>query len=77
MIRILNIDYQDDYILEITFDDGYKTELDFEKILDFQGLAESLKNKDYFRTVKVLRNGRSFGWDNDFDCCADWARNYS
>ena len=74
MIRISNIVYQDDYVLKISFDDGYVKELDFENILDFQGLAAILKNKDYFKNVKILRNGRSFGWDNDYDCCADWAR---
>jgi len=24
-----------------------------------------------------LDEGRAFGWDNGYDCCADWARYYA
>jgi hypothetical protein len=76
MIKILNIFYKDHYKLEISFDDGFSNILDFEKIINFQGIAKQLRDLEYFKTFKILRNGRSFGWDNDYDCCADWARNY-
>ena len=39
----------------------------------FTALAEPLKDSQYFGNVAILRNGRSFGWDNGYDCCADWA----
>lgn len=74
MNKIKNISYIESYVLNITFEDDYSKELDFSKLIDFKGIAEQLKNIDYFKKVKILRNGRSFGWDNDYDCCADWAR---
>jgi len=74
MYKIKNINYIESYILNITFEDDYSKVLDFSKLIDFKGIAEQLKNIDYFKKVKILRNGRSFGWDNDYDCCADWAR---
>jgi hypothetical protein len=25
----------------------------------------------------ILQDGRAFGWANNYDCCADWARYYA
>ncbi len=74
MNKIIQIYYKESYILNIFFEDGTNKELDFSKLIDFKGIAVQLKDIDYFKEVKILRNGRSFGWDNDYDCCADWAR---
>ncbi|MBX3042816.1 MAG: DUF2442 domain-containing protein [Candidatus Kapabacteria bacterium] len=76
MIKITNISHIENYLLKVSFDDNTSKILDFEKILEFKGMAQPLKNIDYFKSVKLLRNGRSFGWDNDYDCCADWAYRY-
>ncbi len=76
MIKITDILHIENYLLKITFDDNTTKILDFEKILEFKGMALPLKNIDYFKSYKILRNGRSFGWDNDYDCCADWAYRY-
>lgn len=75
MNKIKNIRYINNYMLEVDFDDGFSKNLDFEKLIDFKGISSQLKDLNYFKDVKIFRNGRSFGWDNDYDCCADWARN--
>jgi hypothetical protein len=76
MIKILNIEHISDYILKLTFSDGTNKFLDFEKLIEFKGIEEPLKNIQYFKSVKIINNGRAFGWDNDYDCCSDWARYY-
>jgi hypothetical protein len=76
MIKITNISHIENHLLKIQFDDNSSKILDFEKILEFKGMALPLKNIDYFKSFKILRDGRSFGWDNDYDCCADWAYRY-
>jgi hypothetical protein len=77
MISIIKIRHIKEYILEITFDDNCVKRFDFEKLIVFNGIAEPLKNINYFKNVNILNDGRSFGWDNNYDCCADWARYYA
>jgi len=72
--KIENITYLNNYTIKVLFDDGFCKELDFLKLIEFKGIAEQLRDIEYFKQVKILRNGRSFGWDNTYDCCADWAR---
>ena len=76
-IQILKIRYVKDYILELSFDDNSIKQYDFSQLITFKGVSEPLKNIDYFKTVKILNDGRTFGWDNNYDCCADWARYYA
>jgi hypothetical protein len=73
MIKIVKIEHIKDYILRIKFDEGTEKTLDFCSLTTFDGVAEPLKDTSYFKNVAILRNGRSFGWDNGYDCCADWA----
>ena len=75
MIHITDIKYLDEYKIMVFFDDGESKVLDFEKLIEFKGVAEPLKDINYFKSFKIIRNGRSFAWDNEYDCCADWARN--
>lgn len=77
LIQIIQISHIKDYILELTFDDGCIKQLDFSESITFKGITEPLKNIDYFKSVKIIFNGRAFGWDNDYDCCADWARYFA
>jgi hypothetical protein len=77
LINIIKIIHLKDYILEITFDDYCSKQFDFEQLIDFKGISKSLQNIEYFKTVKILDEGRAFGWDNGYDCCADWARYYA
>jgi hypothetical protein len=76
-ILILKIRHVKDYILELTFDDNCIKQYDFSQIIDFKGISEPLKDIEYFKKVKIICEGRAFGWDNNYDCCADWARYYA
>lgn len=77
LIKIIKITHIKNYILEISFDDNCVKQFDFEKLIVFKGIAEQLKEIDYFKTVEIINDGRSFGWDNGYDCCADWVRYYA
>lgn len=77
LINIIKIIHLKDYILEVTFDDNCVKQFDFKHLINFKGITEILKDIEYFKTVKILNDCRSFGWDNNYDCCADWARYYA
>jgi len=77
LIKITNIRHVKDYILDVAFDDSCVKQFDFQQLVKFEGIAEPLKNVEYFKTVKILNDGRSFGWENNYDCCADWARYFA
>ncbi len=76
-LKITQIHHLKDHILEISFDDNCIKQYDFSQLIEFKGIAELLQNIDYFKTVKIIDDGRAFGWDNGYDCCADWARYYA
>lgn len=76
-IKIIQIRHIKDYILELSFDDNCVKQYNFLQLIDFKGISEPLKNIEYFKNVKIINNGRAFSWDNDYDCCADWARYYA
>ncbi len=76
-IKIIKISHIKDYVLELSYDDNCTKQYDFSQLITFKGIAEPLKNVDYFKTVKIISDGRAFGWDNDYDCCSDWARYYA
>lgn len=73
MIKVIQIEHIKDHILKIKFDDDTENILDFDKLIDFKGVAEPLREINYFKNVMILRGGRSFGWENGYDCCSDWA----
>jgi hypothetical protein len=73
MVKIIEIEHIQGYVLSVKFDDGSEKQIDFGGLITFDGIAAPLKDLHYFRNVSILRNGRSFGWDNGYDCCADWA----
>ena len=77
MIKILKVSYIKDYILEISFDDFCVKQFDFNELINFKGLSQDLKNTEYFKTVKIYNSGRTLGWDNNYDCCADWLRYFA
>ena len=76
-ILIVNICHIKDYILELSFDDDCVKQYDFEQLISFKGISEPLLNLDYFKTAEIINGGRSFGWDNGYDCCADWIRYFA
>lgn len=77
MITIAKVKHVEGYILEISFDDDCVKQFDFSKLISFTGMAEPLKNPEYFKTAEIISDGRAFGWENGYDCCADWARYFA
>jgi len=77
LIKIIKISHIKNYVLELTFDDNCVKQFDFKQLINFEGISEGLTNIEYFKTVEILNDGRAFGWDNNYDCCADWARYYA
>jgi len=75
-IKLTNIEYISEHKLKLTFDDEAVKYLDFDKLIEYNGVAAPLKEQEYFKQVKIINSGRSFGWDNDYDCCTDWVRYY-
>lgn len=68
MRKIVGVEPLDDYKLIIEFDNGEKKLKDMKPYLE-KGVFSKLKDKDFFKEVKI-----SFGtisWDNDIDMCAD------
>jgi hypothetical protein len=76
-IIILNICHIKDYILEFRFDDDCVKQYDFAQLFTFKGISEPLMDIDYFKTAEIINGGRAFGWDNGYDCCADWIRYFA
>jgi len=76
-VTITQIKYIKDYILEIKFSDNCIKQFNFDKLIQFVGIAQQLKNIDLFKQVQIIQNGRAFGWSNNYDCCADWVRYYA
>ena len=76
-ILIINIRHIKDYILEFSFDDECVKQYDFMQLINFKGISEPLKSIDYFKTAEIINGGRAFGWDNGYDCCADWIRYFA
>jgi len=70
--EIINVQHIRYHILQITFSDGYSNEYDFAKIFQFRGIAETLKNIDYFKKVKISTGGDVLFWEkNGYDVCAE------
>ena len=78
MIKINSVEANNDFSLELSFDDNFKALYDFDQIVDKKTpLTESLYNIDFFKKVEIFNNGRRIFWPNEFDVCADYLRNHA
>jgi len=66
--RIRKVAPGDDYKLKLFFTNGEKGVYDCSYLLDF-GVFRELKNKSYFRQVKVLHG--TIVWPHEQDICPD------
>lgn len=70
--RITQVRHIRDYLLELTFADGVRAELDFKKrIVGRGGVFVALKNIDFFRQVRVDSELGTLVWPNDVDLDPD------
>lgn len=70
--RISKVKYIKDFILELTFTNGEKAELDFkERIVGRGGVFTKLENPNFFKRVKVDPEIGTLVWPNEVDFCPD------
>jgi len=68
---VINVKYLKDYLLELTFNDNKIKVIDLNKYIGGDGVFKPLKNKEYFKNVKIDSAGNSICWDNGADFCPD------
>lgn len=66
MYKITDVKATDDYKLIVTFENGVIKEYDMKQKLD-KWPFELLKNKAYFRAVKVDAGGYGISWNSNID----------
>ena len=66
--RVFEVVPTDDYKLRLRFTNGEQGLYDCSQLLDF-GIFQELRDKDYFKRVKVL-NGTTV-WPHEQDICPD------
>ena len=66
-----DVTYISEYKLLLTFEDGVAKLVDLEPYLDGE-IFESLKNIDYFKTVRVNPDIDTIVWDNNADLSPDF-----
>jgi hypothetical protein len=70
--RITQVRYIRDYVLELTFADGVRAEMNFRnKIIGRGGVFTPLQNVDFFRLVRVDPEIGTLVWPNDVDLDPD------
>ncbi len=66
--RIKAVEPKDDYQLMLVFTNGERGIYDCSHLLDF-GIFQELKDKNYFRQVRLLHG--SIAWPHEQDICPD------
>ncbi len=64
---VIGVEVLDGYCLRLCFDDGAVGNIDVSTLIPFEGVFESLKNRDYFATVSVNDDIGTICWDNGAD----------
>ena len=72
MDRVISVKPLENYLLEIEFADGLRKLIDIEPFIG-TGISVALKDKAYFRQVK-LEDGGGIAWDNGYDFCPNFLR---
>ena len=66
--RVKKVVPNEDYTLDITFDNGERKVFDMKKLLNF-GVFQELQNQEYFKKVQALYG--SIAWPHGQDICPD------
>ncbi len=64
--KIKQVEAKDEYLLIVKFDNDLEKEYDCQQIMHRSGF-KPLKNKAFFRTVKVDTGGYGVSWNDDID----------
>jgi hypothetical protein len=72
MVRVVNAEFENDYKVNVEFNDGAKGTINFKKILedDHRAIIRELLDKDLFKTMKINLN--TLCWDNEVDFAPDY-----
>ena len=71
MRKILSCEVLSNFRLKITYADGRTIEIDFTNKIEKDTVTESLGNPDFFKQVKITRDGRAIEWPGKVEFCAD------
>jgi hypothetical protein len=63
MLRVTDVEPLNGYRLRVSFSDGLVREIDCAFLLH-DALGEPLRNRDYFRQVRVDQDARTIVWPN-------------
>ena len=66
MLRVTDVEPLNGYRLRVSFSDGLVREIDCAFLLH-DALGEPLRNRDYFRQVRVDQDARTIVWPNGLD----------
>ena len=74
MNKIININILNNFLIDITFNDEFKTVIDFKPFIN-DGVSEPLKDYAYFKQAKI-ESGGGLEWPNGYDFCLNFLREY-
>jgi hypothetical protein len=70
--RVVSVRPLENYIVELTFSDGFCGTVDLSKwIVGHGGVFAPLHDETYFRRVEVDREAKTIVWPNGVDFCPD------
>lgn len=70
--RLEKVRHVRNHILELTFKDGVKVQMDFrDKVIGGGPMIKPLEDVAYFRQVRLDPEFGSLSWPNEFDICPE------
>lgn len=57
----------DDHLVHVRFEDGLVAEVDLSYLLDYGGVFEPLRDRQYFRQLRVDADAGTIVWPNEAD----------
>ncbi len=73
-IMVTGVRYLRDFVIEVSFADGFSREVDMAKEVTRGGVFEPLADIEFFRRVKFDREGRTAVWPNGVDLAPEFLR---
>ena len=72
MEKVIKVIPKTNYIIEITFEDGFKGNLNMKPLIR-NGITKDLKDFEYFENVEIDDFGGIY-WPNGYDICPNYLR---